>query len=70
MAIAASCSISTMSGMGGLATLHKLQDNPLTWDIQLIAVAARAMPQEVRHGKAAGFRDVLTGPINAAIFST
>jgi len=53
-----------LPGMDGLEALRRLQDNPATRDIPVIAVSANAMPKEVQQGLAAGFADYLTKPLD------
>jgi PAS domain S-box-containing protein len=53
-----------LPGMDGLEALRRLQGNPATRDIPVIAVSANAMPKEVQQGLAAGFADYLTKPLD------
>lgn len=50
--------------MDGIAALNRLRANDQTKDTPVIAISAAAMPNEIERGKAAGFEDYLTKPIN------
>ena len=52
--------------MDGFEVLKRLQANPGTKDIPVIAVTAAAMPAEVERGLQAGFKEYITKPIDIA----
>ena len=54
--------------MNGFEVLGLLKQHPETADIPVIAVTARAMPHDIEAGKAAGFVDYLTKPLNVPQF--
>jgi CheY-like chemotaxis protein len=54
--------------MNGYQVLKKLQSNPSTTKIPVIALTAAAMPSDIERGLAAGFRHYLTKPINVREF--
>ncbi len=53
-----------LPGMSGLEALQRLQDEPVTRDIPVIAVTADALPASIQHGLQAGFKHYLTKPID------
>ena len=53
-----------LPGMNGYAALKRLQTNPETQHIPVVAVSANAMENDIKRGKAAGFIDYLTKPID------
>ncbi len=57
-----------LPGMHGFEALHRLQDNPATRDIPVIAVTANAMASDIERGLAAGFADYLTKPLDMPRF--
>ncbi|HQV88779.1 MAG TPA: PAS domain S-box protein [Nitrosomonas sp.] len=57
-----------LPGMNGFEVLGLLKQHPETADIPVIAVTARAMPHDIEAGKAAGFVDYLTKPLNVPQF--
>lgn len=57
-----------LRGMDGFEALRQLRANPLTQDIAVVAVTANAMQAEVKHGRAAGFNDYLTKPLDVELF--
>ena len=57
-----------LPGMNGFEVLGLLKQQPETADIPVIAVTARAMPHDIEAGKAAGFVDYLTKPLNVPQF--
>jgi CheY-like chemotaxis protein len=50
--------------MDGYAVLQCLRESPLTRDIPVIATSANAMPKDIARGRAAGFADYLTKPLD------
>ncbi len=52
--------------MDGYAVLRCLRENEITRDIPVLAVSANAMLTDIERGKAAGFADYVTKPINVA----
>lgn len=53
-----------LPGMDGIDALGKLRQNGRTKEIPVIAVSAAAMPKEIERGKAAGFDEYVTKPID------
>ena len=53
-----------MPGMDGYQVLRLLRAAPATRTVPAIAVSANAMPQDVARGRAAGFADYLTKPLD------
>jgi len=49
--------------MDGYAVMQCLRENPATRDIPVVAISANAMPKDLERGKAAGFVDYLTKPL-------
>lgn len=49
--------------MDGYEVLRRLRADVLTRDIPVVAVSANAMPSDLDRGKAAGFQDYLTKPL-------
>lgn len=52
--------------MDGYAVMRCLREHPATAHIPVVAVSANAMPQDIERGRAAGFADYLTKPLNVA----
>jgi len=50
--------------MDGYEVMQCLRENPLTCDIPVVAVSANAMPKDLARGKAAGFVEYLTKPLD------
>jgi len=50
--------------MDGYEVMKCLRENPATRDIPVVAVSANAMPADLARGKAAGFADYLTKPLD------
>jgi len=57
-----------LPGVDGYHVLRILKDDTNLKDIPIIAVTANAMPRDIAHGKAAGFADYLTKPLNLTRF--
>ena len=57
-----------MPGMDGYQLLQLLQADESLKGIPVIAVTANAMPRDIERGRAAGFRDYLTKPLDIARF--
>lgn len=55
-----------LPGMDGIEVLTTLKSDKATRAIPVIAVSAGAMPREIERGRAAGFFDYLTKPVNLA----
>ena len=53
-----------LPGIDGYEALRRIRANPKTEDIPVIALSADAMPENIIQGKAAGFVDYLTKPLN------
>ncbi|MBT3911119.1 MAG: response regulator [Rhodospirillaceae bacterium] len=51
-------------GMDGYEALKCLQADPRTAHVPVLAITARAMPEEIERGLEAGFRHYLTKPLN------
>lgn len=52
-----------LPGMSGFEVLRRLQDNPDTCNIPVIAISANAMERDIKKGLDAGFIDYLTKPL-------
>ena len=50
--------------MDGYAVMQCLRESPLTRDIPVVAISANAMPSDLERGRAAGFVDYLTKPLD------
>jgi len=57
-----------MPGMDGYQVLEHLRSQPRLRDTPVIAVTANAMPRDIARGKAAGFTDYLTKPLDVSHF--
>jgi PAS domain S-box-containing protein len=57
-----------MPGMDGYQVLKVLQAHDSLRDVPVLAFTANAMPKEVERGRAAGFTDYLTKPLDVAQF--
>jgi CheY-like chemotaxis protein len=53
-----------MPEMNGFQVLEVFKDDAFLKDTPIIAVTANAMPQDIERGKASGFTDYLTKPID------
>ncbi len=54
--------------MDGFEVMWHLRENPATRDIPVLAISANAMPDDLIRGKAAGFVDYLTKPLDVSVF--
>jgi hypothetical protein len=52
--------------MDGYAVMKCLRESPVTRDIPVVAISANAMPKDLARGRAAGFADYLTKPLDVA----
>jgi CheY-like chemotaxis protein len=50
--------------MDGYEVMQCLRENPATRDIPVVAISANAMPKDLARGKAAGFADYITKPVD------
>ena len=57
-----------MPGMDGYQVLEALRDDPELSHVPVVAVSANAMPRDIERGRAAGFNDYLTKPIQVRPF--
>ena len=57
-----------LPGMNGFDVLKTLRNIPGLDDIPVIALTSRAMPHHIEEGRAAGFTDYLTKPLNVSQF--
>ena len=57
-----------LPGMDGFAALGQLKAWPETADIPVVAITANAMPRDIERGRAAGFADYLTKPLDVKQF--
>ncbi len=57
-----------LPGMDGYEALKLLKNHDQTKEIPVIALSANAMPKDIERGKAAGFRDYITKPIDVNKF--
>lgn len=57
-----------LPGMDGFTALQHLKEDLITQDIPVVAITANALPRDVARGKAAGFVDYLTKPLNISHF--
>ncbi|MFC5344756.1 hybrid sensor histidine kinase/response regulator [Brevundimonas staleyi] len=53
-----------LPGLSGFELKARLDADPLTRGLPVLALSASAMPDDIRRGKAAGFRDYLTKPLD------
>ncbi len=53
-----------LPGIDGFEVLRRLRENAETVDIPVMAVSANAMPRDIEKGKACGFIDYITKPID------
>jgi CheY-like chemotaxis protein len=52
----------------GIEVLRRLRADPATAALRCVALSANAMPEDVRHARAAGFDDYWTKPIDLSAF--
>lgn len=52
-----------LPGMDGFEVKARLADDPLTRDLPVLALSARATPADIRRGREAGFCEYLTKPL-------
>ena len=52
-----------LPGMDGFEVKARLGDDPLTRHMPVLALSARATPADIRRGRAAGFVEYLTKPL-------
>ncbi len=57
-----------LPGFNGFEALRRLQAQPETAGLPVLALSAAAMPREIERGRAAGFRHYLTKPIEVPEF--
>ncbi|MDP1928865.1 MAG: ATP-binding protein [Thiobacillus sp.] len=57
-----------LPGMDGFEVLRRLKAHAITRDIPVVAVTANAMPRDIERGKAAGFAEYLTKPLDVGRF--
>jgi CheY-like chemotaxis protein len=57
-----------MPGMDGYQVLKVLQASAELRHIPVVAITANAMPRDIERGKAAGFADYLTKPLDIGLF--
>ena len=53
-----------LPGLSGFELKARLDADPLTRGLPVLALSASAMPQDIKRGKEAGFRDYLTKPLD------
>jgi signal transduction histidine kinase/CheY-like chemotaxis protein len=58
-----------LPGLSGFELKARLDADPLTWGIPVLALSAGAMPADVRKGREAGFQDYLTKPLDIRAFA-
>ena len=58
-----------LPGLSGFELKARLDADPLTRGIPTLALSASAMPGDIKRGKAAGFRDYLTKPLDIPAFA-
>lgn len=59
-----------MPDLNGYQVLKVLQDDPILKSTPVVAITANAMPRDIERGKAAGFADYLTKPLDIAQFNS
>ena len=58
-----------LPGLSGFELKARLDTDPLTRDLPVLALSASAMPSDIRRGEAAGFREYLTKPLDIPAFA-
>lgn len=58
-----------LPGLSGFELKARLDADPLTRGIPTLALSASAMPGDIKRGRAAGFRDYLTKPLDIPAFA-
>ncbi|WP_428151391.1 hybrid sensor histidine kinase/response regulator [Brevundimonas sp.] len=58
-----------LPGLSGFELKARLDADPLTRGLPVLALSASAMPQDVKRGKEAGFRDYLTKPLDIRVLA-
>lgn len=58
-----------LPGLNGFELKARLDADPLTRGLPVLALSASAMPSDIARGKAAGFRDYLTKPLYIPAFA-
>jgi len=58
-----------LPGLSGFELKARLDADPLTRGLPVLALSASAMPADVRRGREAGFRDYLTKPLDIPAFA-
>ncbi|CAN5203790.1 hypothetical protein BH09PSE1_BH09PSE1_18610 [soil metagenome] len=58
-----------LPGLNGFELKARLDADPLTRGLPVLALSASAMPSDIRRGEAAGFRDYLTKPLDIPAFA-
>jgi signal transduction histidine kinase/ActR/RegA family two-component response regulator len=58
-----------LPGLNGFELKARLDADPLTQGLPVLALSASAMPGEIKRGRAAGFRDYLTKPLDIALLA-
>ena len=58
-----------LPGLSGIELKARLDADPLTWGIPVLALSAGASVEDLRKGRDAGFRDYLTKPLDIRAFA-
>jgi len=58
-----------LPGLNGFEVKARLDADPLTRSLPVLALSANAMPEDLRRGREAGFRDYLTKPLDISAFA-
>lgn len=58
-----------LPGLNGFELKARLDVDPLTRGLPVLALSASAMPSDIQRGRAAGFRDYLTKPLDIPAFA-
>lgn len=58
-----------MPNLNGFQVLALFQNDPIVKSAPVVAITANAMPRDIEQGKAAGFADYLTKPLDIAKFN-